>query len=62
MGYFIQILLRGTIVFTLVGLLDNFAYIGDQLEAGMGEINRGGLPDLDQKSRSGFFFRPEKSG
>ena len=25
----------------------------------MGEINRGGLPDLDRKSRSGFFFRPD---
>ena len=26
--------------------------------ADMGEINRGGLPDLDQKSRLGFFFIP----
>ena len=26
---------------------------------GMGEINRGGLPDLDRKSRSGFFFHPD---
>ena len=27
----------------------------------MGEINRGGLPDLDPKSRSGFFFGPDAS-
>ena len=27
----------------------------------MGEINRGGLPDLDRKSRSGFFFHPDAS-
>ena len=26
---------------------------------GMGGINRGGLPDLDRKSRSGFFFHPD---
>ena len=29
--------------------------------ATMGEINRGGLPDLDRKSRSGFFFHPDAS-
>ena len=28
-------------------------------QAGMGGINRGGLPDLDRKSRSGFFFHPD---
>ena len=31
----------------------------NNLVAGMGEINRGGLPDLDRKSRSGFFFHPD---
>ena len=31
----------------------------DQLLSTMGEEDRGGLPNLDRKSRSGFFFHPD---
>jgi len=46
---------------TYVWLSPHTLLIRLNLRPAMGEINRGGLPDLDPKSRSGFFFGPDAS-
>ena len=54
-------LVFGAILYSLYILFYFLDQSAEPFLATMGEINRGGLPDLDPKSRSGFFFGPDAS-